>query len=145
MKQILISITTKLIIMRSIISTYSFTKEGKQVPMQHYDVNRGNPHLKAQGKYIDKMSADFVERYKLLGIAMAIVQAPYIPRSAGYGLSSLTNDDLPSVRRRLKYLNAIIENIKIIPVTTYLIGGKENFLKKLERMISNFIIRKIEL
>ncbi len=32
------------------------------------------------------------------GLAMAIVQAPYIPRSAGYGRASLTQDELASTR-----------------------------------------------
>src|SRR5205085_4055461 len=32
------------------------------------------------------------------GLSMAIVQAPYIPRSAGYGSASLTNDELASTR-----------------------------------------------
>jgi CubicO group peptidase (beta-lactamase class C family)/uncharacterized protein (DUF302 family) len=44
------------------------------------------------------MIADFVREHHLPGIAMAIVQAPYIPRSAGYGVINLENDELASTR-----------------------------------------------
>lgn len=54
--------------------------------------------MQSHSEYIDKMIADFVAAHKLPGISMAIVQAPYIPRSAGYGRTSLDNDELASTR-----------------------------------------------
>ncbi|WP_136475475.1 serine hydrolase [Pseudomonas sp. DG56-2] len=63
-----------------------------------YSVNRGDPSLQANGKYIDEMVADFMKKNDLPGLSMAIVQAPYIPRAAGYGLATETNDELASIK-----------------------------------------------
>ncbi|MDL2989154.1 hypothetical protein ACS41U_19800 [Salmonella enterica] len=57
-----------------------------------YKIDRGSPSLKSHGKYIDEMISDFMEKNNLPGLSMAIVQAPYIPRAAGYGMATLTND-----------------------------------------------------
>jgi CubicO group peptidase (beta-lactamase class C family)/uncharacterized protein (DUF302 family) len=60
---------------------------------------RGVPKLEAQGKYIDQRVADFMKEHGLPGLTMAIVQAPYIPRSAGYGRLSFTHDELASTKK----------------------------------------------
>lgn len=62
------------------------------------DFGRGKPSLSVRGKYIDQRIAEFMERHDVPGMAMAIVQAPYIPRSAGYGRASLAHDELASTR-----------------------------------------------
>lgn len=62
------------------------------------DSARGKPALEVRGKYIDQRIAEFMEKHDVPGLAMAIVQAPYIPRSAGYGRASLTHDELASTR-----------------------------------------------
>jgi len=63
-----------------------------------YPLFRGNPNLETHGKYVDQLIADFIAKNHLPGISMAIVQAPYIPRSAGYGRTSMVNDELASTR-----------------------------------------------
>jgi CubicO group peptidase (beta-lactamase class C family) len=63
-----------------------------------YRLWRGNPILQSHGVTIDQMIADFVKKHQLPGIAMAIVQAPYIPRSAGYGVINVHNDELASTK-----------------------------------------------
>jgi len=66
---------------------------------QTYDgIQRGSPVLSEHGKFIDQSIADFIARNHLPGLSMAIVQAPYVPRSAGYGRTSLTNDELASTK-----------------------------------------------
>ncbi|WP_424137105.1 hypothetical protein [Roseomonas chloroacetimidivorans] len=50
---------------------------------------RGEARLQDRGVYIDQLIADFIAKHQLPGLTMAIVQAPYIPRSAGYGRTSL--------------------------------------------------------
>jgi CubicO group peptidase (beta-lactamase class C family) len=60
--------------------------------------SRGRPELAARGKTIDQRIAEFMARHEVPGLAMAIVQAPYIPRSAGYGRASLAHDELASTR-----------------------------------------------
>src|SRR5689334_17828164 len=48
---------------------------------------RGNPRLSYGGQSIDDMIADFMAEQDVDGLALAIVQAPYIPRTGGYGFS----------------------------------------------------------
>ena len=54
--------------------------------------------LKVNGKYIDQIIAEVMAKNNLPGLSMAIVQAPYIPRSAGYGLATAANDELASTK-----------------------------------------------
>ena len=62
------------------------------------DAGRGKAALTVRGKFIDQRIAEFMEKHDVPGLAMAIVQAPYIPRSAGYGRASLADDELASTR-----------------------------------------------
>jgi CubicO group peptidase (beta-lactamase class C family)/uncharacterized protein (DUF302 family) len=59
---------------------------------------RGNANLAVRGKTIDQRIAEFMAANEVPGLAMAIVQAPYIPRSAGYGRASLAHDELAATR-----------------------------------------------
>jgi CubicO group peptidase (beta-lactamase class C family)/uncharacterized protein (DUF302 family) len=59
---------------------------------------RGDARLQDRGVFIDQLIADFIAKHGLPGLSMAIVQAPYIPRSAGYGKTSLDHDELASTR-----------------------------------------------
>lgn len=65
---------------------------------QSADAGRGKAALSVRGKFIDQLVAEFMARNDVPGLTMAIVQAPYIPRSAGYGSASLSNDELASTR-----------------------------------------------
>ncbi|BBH53406.1 hypothetical protein JCM31447_18490 [Fluviispira sanaruensis] len=53
------------------------------------------------------------------------------PSLSNYNGILFLGASLPSVRERLKYLNANIENKKILPVTTYLIGGERKLSEKI--------------
>jgi CubicO group peptidase (beta-lactamase class C family) len=48
---------------------------------------RGNPRLSYGGQSIDDMIVEFMADQDVDGMALAIVQAPYIPRVAGYGIA----------------------------------------------------------
>lgn len=50
---------------------------------------RGNPRVEFEGETIDAMIADFMEEQRIPGMTLAIVQAPYIPRVVGYGVSDV--------------------------------------------------------
>src|SRR5215475_10242706 len=63
-----------------------------------YRLWRGDPVLQSHGVTIDQMIADFVRKHNLPGITMSIVEAPYIPRSAGYGITNIHNDELASTK-----------------------------------------------
>jgi CubicO group peptidase (beta-lactamase class C family)/uncharacterized protein (DUF302 family) len=62
------------------------------------DPPRGKAALSVRGKFIDQRIAEFMEANNVPGLTMAIVQAPYIPRSAGYGRASVDRDELASTR-----------------------------------------------
>lgn len=64
----------------------------------HLPIVRGDAGLQSHGVTIDQMVADFMAKHGLPGMTMAIVQAPYIPRSAGYGKTSTTLDELASTK-----------------------------------------------
>ncbi len=63
-----------------------------------YRLWRGDAALQSHGVTVDQMIGDFVRKHKLPGITMAIVEAPYIPRSAGYGVIDLQKDELASTK-----------------------------------------------
>lgn len=69
-----------------------------QTAPQGLPIKRGDAALQSHGVYIDQMVAEFIAKNQLPGLTMAIVQAPYIPRSAGYGKTSLTLDELASTK-----------------------------------------------
>ena len=80
------------------LGTVSTTAVAQTAPAPHYKIWRGSPALQSHGVFIDQMIADFVTRNHLPGLSMAIVQAPYVPRSAGYGGTNLDNDELASTK-----------------------------------------------
>lgn len=80
------------------LATISTSALAQAEASPHYKIWRGSPALQSHGVYIDQMIADFVAKNHLPGISMAIVQAPYVPRSAGYGRTSLSNDELASTK-----------------------------------------------
>lgn len=67
-------------------------------PCLAQEVARGKAALSVRGKFIDQRIAEFMEAHNVPGLTLAIVQAPYIPRSAGYGRASLAQDELASTR-----------------------------------------------
>ena len=84
------------------VSAAAFVIQPVQAEMSHtppgYRLWRGDTVLQSVGVTIDQMIADFVRKHKLPGITMAIVQAPYIPRSAGYGVIDVQKDELASTK-----------------------------------------------
>ena len=48
---------------------------------------RGNPEMTFAGETVDQMIAAFMKENDVPGMAVAIVQAPYITRATGYGLA----------------------------------------------------------
>jgi len=48
---------------------------------------RGNPEIAYAGQSVDSMIADYMKAHDVPGLALAIVQAPYITRVEGYGLA----------------------------------------------------------
>jgi len=63
-----------------------------------YALDRGDPALTTEGKFIDQRISEFMAAHHIPGMTLAIVQAPYIPRSSGYGRASAQYDELASTR-----------------------------------------------
>jgi CubicO group peptidase (beta-lactamase class C family) len=57
---------------------------------------RGNPAMELGGQSVDGMIAGFMKEHGVAGMAVAIVQAPYVTRSTGYGLSDAERRTLVS-------------------------------------------------
>lgn len=57
---------------------------------------RGNPRVEFEGQTIDDMIAGFMKEHRIPGMTLAIVQAPYIPRVVGYGVSDVDRKLLAS-------------------------------------------------
>ena len=50
---------------------------------------RGNPNTSYMGESPDQMVSKFMEEYNVPGLTLAIVEAPYIPLYAGYGVAQI--------------------------------------------------------
>jgi CubicO group peptidase (beta-lactamase class C family)/uncharacterized protein (DUF302 family) len=59
---------------------------------------RGSATLQTHGEFIDELVADFIAEHHLPGLTMAIVQAPYVPRSVGYGKTNIDLDEMASTK-----------------------------------------------
>jgi D-alanyl-D-alanine carboxypeptidase len=57
---------------------------------------RGNPSVEFEGQTIDAMIAAFMKEHRIPGMTLAIVQAPYITRVVGYGVSDVEEGLLAS-------------------------------------------------
>lgn len=57
---------------------------------------RGNPEMEYAGQSVDQMIAAFMKEHGVPGMAVAIVQAPYITRVTGYGVADLETQRLSS-------------------------------------------------
>ena len=59
---------------------------------------RGNARVAYLGQSIDRMVYEFMEEEGIPGLTLAIVQAPYIPRVVGYGVTDIREGRLAAVR-----------------------------------------------
>lgn len=59
---------------------------------------RGSADISYLGYSVDEMIKDFMEKEDIPGLTLAIVQAPYIPRIVGYGLSDEQQRRLASAK-----------------------------------------------
>lgn len=57
---------------------------------------RGNPEMEYAGQSVDQMIVAFMKEHGVPGLAVAIVQAPYITRVTGYGVADLETQRLSS-------------------------------------------------
>jgi D-alanyl-D-alanine carboxypeptidase len=65
---------------------------------QPASAQRGNADVQFEGQTIDEMVAAFMKEHRIPGMTLAIVQAPYIPRVVGFGVSDIERGLLASPR-----------------------------------------------
>ena len=70
----------------------------KKYENQLPQAGRGNVHVAYQGKAIDQMIYEFIEEQGIPGMTLAIVQAPYIPRVVGYGVTDFEKGNLAAAK-----------------------------------------------
>jgi len=58
------------------------------------NAGRGDFHTRYQGITVDELIIDYMEKNAIPGMSLAIVQAPYITRVAGYGLADIESKRL---------------------------------------------------
>lgn len=81
-----------------LLSTAAVPPAHAQSQPSPYRIWRGDPKLATSGHTVDDLIATFMAEHGIPGMTLAIVQAPYIPRSSGYGSASTTHDELASTK-----------------------------------------------
>lgn len=85
-----------------LISGALFAQSGQQVVKKYEhqlpQEGRGNVRVAYQGKSIDQMVYEFMEEEGIPGMTLAIVQAPYIPRVVGYGVTDFEKGNLAAAK-----------------------------------------------
>lgn len=89
---------TAAVLIASVLPAQNEGKVMKKYQDQLPLAGRGNVQTAYQGKAIDRMIYEFMEEQGIPGITLAIVQAPYIPRIVGYGVTDIENGNLASTR-----------------------------------------------
>ncbi|AXB80391.1 DUF302 domain-containing protein (plasmid) [Novosphingobium sp. P6W] len=88
----------RMILMSASAMIVSNGVQAQTAPSPHLPIERGSPNLSLRGETIDALIAAFIADQDLPGLTLAIVQAPYIPRSSGYGKANLELDELASTK-----------------------------------------------
>lgn len=90
-------------ILASLLISGMISAQNGGVFMKKYEnqlpqAGRGNVHVAYQGKAIDQMIYEFMEEQGIPGMTLAIVQAPYIPRVVGYGVTDFEKGNLAAAK-----------------------------------------------
>jgi CubicO group peptidase (beta-lactamase class C family)/uncharacterized protein (DUF302 family) len=126
-----LAITVVLSLGLSLLPTASWSQDSGQ-----QSNGRAKTILAVDGKYIDERIAEFMARNDIPGLSMAIVQAPYIPRSAGYGSASTVNDQLASTRTMWN-IGPITQAFTAVAVFQLFEAGKLNIQDSIGKYLVN--------
>lgn len=97
---------------------------------------RGSSKVSYLGKSIDEMIHDFMVQENIPGLSLAIVQAPYIPRVIGYGLSDIETKRLASTNT-LWALGPISQAYAAVATMQLCETGKLNLKDKVSSHLKN--------
>lgn len=92
-----------LLILSALLISGTILAQNGGVIMKKYEnqlpqAGRGNVQVAYQGKVIDQMIYEFMEEQGIPGMTLAIVQAPYIPRVVGYGVTDFEKGNLAAAK-----------------------------------------------
>lgn len=95
MKRILLSVV-------ALLAAWSLPAQNQTASMKYQNQlpqqGRGSARVAYLGRSIDRMIYEFMEEKGIPGMTLAIVQAPYISRVAGYGVTDLEEGRLAAVK-----------------------------------------------
>lgn len=97
---------------------------------------RGSSLYSYQGKAIDDLIHEFMEEENIPGMALAIVQAPYIPRVVGYGLSDVEKEFLASTKTMWS-IGPISQGFAAVAIMQLYEAGKLNLKDKASMHLAN--------
>ena len=103
-----------------------------QLPQQ----GRGNARVEYVGKSIDQMVYEFMEAEGIPGLTLAIVQAPYIPRVVGYGVTDIEYKKL-ATEKTLWPIGPIAQAFTAVAVMQLYESGKLNINKGISFYLNN--------
>lgn len=103
-----------------------------QLPQQ----GRGNAKVAYLGKSIDQMVYEFMEEKGIPGMTLAIVQAPYIPRVVGYGVTDLEEGKLAAAKT-LWPVGSISQGFAAVAIMQLYEKGKLDLNDKLSAYLKN--------
>ena len=91
------------LILISLLVSWSALAQKESMPMKKFEdqlpqAGRGNATVAYLQKSIDRMVYEFMEKEGIPGLTMAIVQAPYISRIVGYGVTDIEEGKLATVK-----------------------------------------------
>lgn len=91
---------------------------------------RGSSEVAYQQVSVDEMVYSFMKEHQIPGLTLAIVQAPYIPRIVGYGLSDIGERRLASVNT-LWEIGSITQGYTAVAIMQLYEQGKLNIYDEL--------------
>lgn len=97
---------------------------------------RGNSDVQLDGQTIDMMVGDFMRDHEIPGMTLAIVQAPYISRLVGYGVSDIDKRLLASPKT-LWNVGQMTQAYTAVAVMQLVEAGKLSLDEPLDKHISD--------
>ncbi len=99
-------------------------------------IGRGNPETAYLGKSVDQMIYEFMAKEEIPGMVLAIVQAPYIPRVVGYGVSDIGKQLLASTNT-VWAIGPVSQAYAAVAVMQLYEKGKLNINDKISKYLQN--------
>lgn len=97
---------------------------------------RGNARVAYLGKSIDQMIYEFMEKEGIPGMSLAIVQAPYIPRIVGYGVTDVEEGKLAAAKT-LWPIGPISQGFAAVAVMQLYEKGKLDIHDEVSKYVKN--------